>query len=482
MPEINLDPKISLGLTPVNPIANLGQVLQTAGAIQDFQKAKELLPYAIEAGKAQSSSAKTAAEKALIELKKAQELYQPEIEAGKAQSRTAQATAGSAELKLGGEKAQVARNIAGAYATHPIVVEGKDPVAMMGLVAQMQQEMINSGLTPTEALTAVAPLSLAVHTNPKMLETALQTAVKQAAGPATQAVLQTPTLTSAAGAPATFTAGTGQIAPAAISGAEQSYPAPQNAPQAAPAGQPAKPASGTLSIGGLQLPYPIRKAGDIRPFAPSEAVDTEVQQKHRVSLLNRQRDLASAERVSDEVIKTAEKLEKESYFSKGGIAGNFERKLRLWVSSETYDQLAKDLANQALANANALGTSTTVGGLDMSKAATGSIQIPPEVLIEIARRNKADQTNIDLQAKAKQQFSQQFGDNNGATFDQIWRNNSDSRLFEAMSIDRSKMSAKEKTAAFAKLFKDMSPEEKADFKRKKANIDAMTNGNFAGVN
>ena len=50
-----------------------------------------------------------------------------------------------------------------------------------------------------------------------------------------------------------------------------------------------------------------------------------------------------------------------------------------------------------------------------------------------------------------------------------------------MSIDKSSMPAKDKKAAFTKLFKDMSPEEKAELQRKKANIEAMSKGNFAGI-
>jgi hypothetical protein len=153
----------------------------------------------------------------------------------------------------------------------------------------------------------------------------------------------------------------------------------------------------------------------------------------------------------------------------------------MFAQSEKYDELAKNLANQTIQNAKVLGISDSVGGLNMSDAASGTIKIPPDILIEIARRNKANQVNIDLQAKAKNSFAQQFGDNNGSTFDQIWRNNSDSKLFEAMSIEKSKMPYKEKQAAYKKLFEGLAPQDLADFKTKKANIEAMVNGNFTGV-
>jgi hypothetical protein len=284
----------------------------------------------------------------------------------------------------------------------------------------------------------------------------------------------TPQLTTGAGgAPALFTSGTGTVSQPNI---QQGQPQQQTMQ---PQGQP----QGTELpiVGGVRLAYPVRRAGDINPLAPSEAADAKLQQEHRQALIERRRSLTSAERVSEEVIKKAEELEKEAYFSKGGMAGNFERKLRMYAQSEKYDALAKELANQTIQNAKVLGISDSVSGLNMSDAANGTIKMPPEVLIQVARRNRANQTEIDLQAAAKDNFAKQFGDNNGAAFDQIWRNNSESSLYEAMSIDKSRMSYQEKQKAYKKLFEGMSAADMADFKRKKANIDAMVNGNFTGV-
>ena len=339
----------------------------------------------------------------------------------------------------------------------------------------LNELMINQGVDPEAAKAHIDPLMNVLNTHPEKLAGVLNYINTAATTSEAQAGRRTPQLTTTAGgAPATYTAESGTIGTPTIQGQPQMQPSQ-------PAAQPTTQSQQLPKIGGVSLSYPVRKAGDLRPLDPSEETDKKNQQAHRQSLLERQRGLTSAERVSDEVIKTAEKLEKEAFFSKGGVAGNIERKLRMFAESETYDALAKDLANQALANAKVLGTSETVGGLNMAEAATGSIKVPPDVLIQIARRNKANQIDIDLQAKAKNSFAQQFGDNNGATFDQIWRNNSDSKLFEAMSIEKSKMPYKEKQNAYKKLFEGLSPEDLADFKNKKANIDAMVNGNFTGV-
>jgi hypothetical protein len=334
--------------------------------------------------------------------------------------------------------------------------------------------MIAQGIKPEIARLFLAPIMAVADKEPNKLPQVMKNLSSMGTTSESQTGRMTPQLTTGpGGAPATYTSGTATLSQPSIQGQPQMQPQGQPQGQAQPANMPV--------IGGVPLAYPVRKAGDIAPLAPSEAADAKLQQEHRQALIERRRNLTSAERVSDEVIKKAQELEKEAFFSRGGKLANIERKLDMWYQSEKYDALAKELANQTIQNAKVLGISDSVSGLNMSDAANGTIKMPPEVLIQVARRNKANQTEIDLQAAAKNRFAQQFGDSNGATFDQIWRNNSDSSLYEAMSIDKSRMSYQEKQKAIKKLFEGMSPADIADFKRKKANIDAMVNGNFTGI-
>jgi hypothetical protein len=365
--------------------------------------------------------------------------------------------------------------LTGALRDPSIAAAAQNPNEAKQVLQNLNQLMINQGVDPEAAKAHIDPLMNVLETHPEKLAGVLNYINTAATTSETQAASRRPQLTTTAGgAPAIYTAESGTIGTPIIQGQPQMQPSQ-------PAAQPTTQPQQLPKIGGVSLAYPVRKAGDLTPLAPSEESDRKYQQTQRQSLLDRQRALVDAERVSDEVIKAAEELKKEAFFTKGGIAANLERKLQMFAQSEKYDELAKNLANQAIQNAKVLGTSDTVSGLNMAEAASGSIKVPPDVLIEIARRNKANQTNIDLQAKAKDSFYKQFGDNNGATFDQVWRNNSDSKLFEALSIDRSKMSYKDKQKAFEKLYGQMSPEEIKDYINKKANIDAMVNGNFTGV-
>jgi len=124
------------------------------------------------------------------------------------------------------------------------------------------------------------------------------------------------------------------------------------------------------------------------------------------------------------------------------------------TDSSKYKQLSKDLANVQISNTLAKGGSLdTVNGQQLVKAANGDETFPPDVLINIANRAKADMTELDLKATAAQKFSQQFGDNNFKSFQQMWTKNADSKIFELYNISKDPdLNAKEKEAAKAKLF------------------------------
>jgi len=467
------DYQFNTQLGPTTKPMSLGDMLGLAGGIQNFQQTQQMNPLLLQ-------EAQQRLRQQQLSTQKAEALTPEEIQTGvvtqQEQRKRQPMETSSKQLELDKQTGSLAIQIIGGVGTDPRILNAaQDPNGAREALSQAEEVMIAQGIKPETARLFLAPIMAVATKEPNKLPQVMKNLSSMGTTSESQTGKMTPQLTTGAnGAPATYTSGTGTLStPNIQSGGMQPQGQPQGQPQAQPQQMPV--------IGGVPLSYPVRRAGDIRPLDPSEAADLKTQQQHRQSLIERQRSLSSAERVSDEVIKTAEKLEKEAFFSKGGIAANIERKLRMFAQSETYDALAKDLANQALANAKVLGISDSVGGLNMSEAATGSIKIPPDVLIQIARRNKANQVDIDLQSKAKNRFAQQFGDNNGSTFDQVWRNNSDNLLFEAMSIDKSKMPYADKQKAIKKLFSEMSPQDLADFKNKKANIEAMVNGNFTGI-
>ena len=200
-------------------------------------------------------------------------------------------------------------------------------------------------------------------------------------------------------------------------------------------GQPGVVGGQRPTVGNLPLPYPVRSAS--QPYAPepTEAADQASGQGYRTRLIEAQGTLPQSRRNVEEVIKQATGIGENLKFPSGGVLGRLEQKVLMAMKSDEYDMLAKDLANMALSNTKAMGgVGNTVAGLDMQAVANGTVKVPTGVLINIARRVQADQTNIDMQANGAQKFAQLYGDNNIKAYQQLWNANADTKIFEVMNL------------------------------------------------
>ena len=240
------------------------------------------------------------------------------------------------------------------------------------------------------------------------------------------------------------------------------------------------PATGATSIGAgteiapnMRVPYPVRRADQPYIKEATEEKDQAAGADYRNNLVSGQMGLAQGRRNVEEVIQQANKIGQQLYFEKGGIPGQIEQKIRSSIGSEQYDMLAKDLANMAITNSKAMGSvGGTVAGLDMAAVANGTVKVPPEVLVKIARRVQADQTNLDMQANGAQKFYQQFGDNNMKAYQQAWNANADSKIFEAINITRDITDPVKQKAELNRLFPN--PAQFNDFLKKYQNIKKLS--------
>jgi hypothetical protein len=264
----------------------------------------------------------------------------------------------------------------------------------------------------------------------------------------------TPTIsTTESGRTVLTTPGIGAAPPTAAFGVAGGMQVPAQPSVAGPVGAGAEVAPG------MRVPYPVRRADQPYMAEPTEVKDQASGQEYRTRLVNAQGDLPTGRRNVEEVIKQANVLNENLYDIEkgGGIIGQVGRKIRMAINSADYDILAKDLAKLALSNASAMGgAGNTVSGLDMQQVANGTIKMPPEKLVEIARRVQSDQTNLDLQAKGAQQFAQRFGDNNMKAYQQAWNANADSKVFEAMNIVRFISDPAKQKTELNRLFPDAS--------------------------
>jgi hypothetical protein len=298
-------------------------------------------------------------------------------------------------------------------------------------------------------------------------------AIGQTTVPAGVDVNQLPgaTPTGAANVPTTAPVTQSQVTNAPVSAAPVLQNAPVRVPEGPTAAQQIK--AGTEVAPGMRLPYTVRSASQPYIKEATEEKDQAAGADYRNNLVSGQMGLAQGRRNVEEVIQQANKIGQQLYFEKGGIPGQIEQKIRSAIGSEQYDMLAKDLANMAITNSKAMGSvGGTVAGLDMAAVANGTVKVPPEVLVKIARRVQADQTNLDMQANGAQQFYQKFGDNNMKAYQQAWNANADSKIFEAINITRDITDPVKQKAELNRLFPN--PAQFNDFLKKYQNIKKLS--------
>ena len=237
-----------------------------------------------------------------------------------------------------------------------------------------------------------------------------------------------------------------------------------------------------------QLPYPIRQAGSPAPTLPQEIADTAEGQKFVTNLNNTKGEITTARRNLDEVLDKAVKLSGETTKVPGHnlVSDSLNasiRKIHNWANDPEYIQLSKDLANVQLTNMRASGNGGTDAARALQAHADGTAVYPPEVLADIASRAKSDLRNLDMKTTAANNFVKKYGYQNLKSFQDLWNNHADSKLFQMMDVyDNSNLNASEKKAERDKLVgitPTMSAEQKkarlAEFAKKNSVLERLVN-------
>ena len=391
-------------------VPQLGQQFDTS-MYGNVTPTKQELPKGMSIGDMLDISSKT------LDLQKQKQTFAPDVQKAQAQANLAQVNLNTAKLENGIKHANIATQNIQQLMTKPDLSQS-DIEEMVKKTAKenggndqaVQQALmgLNSAKTPAELRAWLAQKLASSTTTLAQLEKLYPQGVLPGQLPANALSAQT-------GATQQNQVGTTQTTQAELP--EHSQP--------------------------IQAPYPVRAAGQSFAPAPSEAADMSAGTEYRNGLVQRQSQLTTDRRNIDEVIKTAHELEK-SWIPTSGIMGSAYRHLATWAGDPTYIQLSKDLANTQLSNMKALGLKTD-SDKQLTAAANGDYTYPPEVLMNIAARAKADMTNIDMQATAAEKFKNRFGDNNMKKFQQEWSKNADSKIFELINVAKDpELSASEK--------------------------------------
>jgi len=449
MATINIDPSISLGAKPP-AVMTLPEMLNLARGAQQYRQAEQLMPLQLEQQQAQTGLAKT------------------------------QEATGAENLSK--SRADRVFGIVGGFMNDPRIASG-DRQKTVEAMLEVRRKAIASGVPEAQVEAILSPITATAAHNPQALPQMIKNIIEAQSGPSAQLGLQTPELTTQAGAPAAFRRGPGTLTPVPTLGAQPTpAPAPQGVtpdmmtapitPQAAPVAAPQAAPMAAPADAGFNLRYPVRRTGDIRPFAPGEENARTTGEETRTLLLKTQTDVPRANRSVGEIIRIADELEKDIGFTTGKPA-DIERAIRVNFGGEArYQELAKDIAQVQMAINAATGARTDQQAAQVA-AGTGDATYDPKVLIKIARRLQGELAEVDARATGAQKFVQRFGDANLPEFLQQWSANSDLRIFESMAILRNIRDPKAQKEALDKIL-PKTEDELAEFQQKYRNIRNLT--------
>jgi len=439
---INIKPDISLSAKPPATMT-LPEMINMARGAQAYQREREIFPELVQ-------QAKTQTQQSQFTLDKDQ-------------------TAGIMSL-------------VGGYRNDPRINSG-NPDQAIEAMSEIRSKAVAIGI-PEKRVDDLMRMGNAIAVrNPKNLGQYFDNVIQTQIGATGQQQLQTPQLTTSGGAPAFLRTGPATITPANI---VQPELAPAPAPAAAPAAAPA-PQVGTMPKGGVTsadmvaprndpgfpLPYPVRRAGDIRPFAPGEESATVEGQAYIKNLSTVGSTAPMALDRVDRVMQTIAKIESSRDFQ-SGKPGELEGRLRAAIGDADYKLLEKELADLTIATNQAIGGKTDASTALVAQS-MGNTSFPPGTLRNIATKLRGDAYGAMLEAKGANKFLQ-LGLNEANLprgYKAAWDENKDVRVYEAMAIFASdRLTPKEKIDAYDKI-KPIGLAAALEFKRKARNIESL---------
>ena len=414
----------------------------------------------------------------ILDYQKKQATLGSDIAKSQAESQKSVTGAQSEQLALATKKMNVIRQAQVAHITDPIVTRAaSDPnfaqqpdtiKHIQNLINEQGQTAIDQGIDPNTVKQQLMPYHQIAQSQPQQFQQFLKS--RLIAGLDTQAQASLNSLTSAGGQPAIYNPVQGTLSAAGFPG-QTPQTGTQAMPQGAPQGAPSSQMQAPEYSQPVKPSYEVRKAGQPYAPAPTEVADRDAGNAYKNNLIGRQSQLTTDRRNVDEVIHAAREIEKNATLPETGPMGVIKRKFADIIGDPTYRQLSKDLANTQLSNMKTLGTVNTNEGLELQKAANGDVTYPPEVLINIANRAKADMTNIDMQALAAKKYSDQFGDQNMNSFKQMWSKNADSKIFEVINLAKeANLSKEEKEKTVNKLMGTPGSKVREEYNQKYLNI------------
>jgi len=444
---INIKPDISLSGKPP-AMMTLPEMVNMARGAQAYQREREIFPELVQQAKTQTQQS---------------------------------------QFSLDKDQTAIGMSILGGRRNDPRIESG-DAVQAIEVMNEIRAEAIATGIPQQKVDTVLRMGFMVAERNPERLGRFIDNVIQSQIGAPGQQGLQTGELVSSGGQPGLLRKGPGTITPVKILQPETA-PAPAPAAVGPAAAVPAAaPQVGATPKGvtsadmvasrndpGFPLPYQVRRAGDIRPFAPGEESATVEGQAYIKNLSTVGSTAPMALDRVDRVMQTIAKIESSRDFQ-AGKPGELEGRLRAAFGDADYKLLEKELADLTIATNQAIGGKTDASTALVAQS-MGNTSFPPGTIRNIATKLRGDAYGAMLEAKGANKFLQ-LGLNEANLprgYKAAWDENKDVRVYEAMAIFASdRLTPKEKIKAYDKI-KPTNLEALNEFERKARNIESLAN-------
>lgn len=454
---------------PAGAQTSMADMLNLASGVQNYQQAQQVNPLKLQTAQLELQKAQQMNPLLVREQQAntnvAEQTQAPKITQAQEQAKSAEIKALSDRYGLDATQHQDIAKIMGGYETDPRL---KDPANIkstdaLDIMHEIKASAISRGIPEKTADVLTANGLVTALKDPANFARYLNNTANATRSSAEQLASKPTISVTPEGTTVTTTPGGRAQTPTATIGTVGGL-------------QPTKGVS-SESMGGafnpdapVPLPHPVRNANQPYRPDPTEAADTTAGVNLRQGLLGHLNNTAEANRNSDEMLSAITKLDPGSLLS-SGLAGTITRNLSNLAGSSDYQQLSRDLAQLQISQIKAQGGATDAQSALQARA-NGTETYNPDVLLNIWKRTKAKQTEMQMQAPALQMFYQKYGDANTAKFQQEWSKNADSKVFEAININQYVTDPAKKKKAIDDLLGN-DPKARALFVKKYDNINKL---------
>ena len=438
---------------------SLADMLNISRSSLALQKEKELYGTSVEQAKAQAKTAVVGSE--VAEATKASTISKALSEAERLGIE-----AKKAGIELNVHQGNLVKSNLGQYLTDPDFING-NTAKITEKLKDTQSYLSKHGVEDKAGL-GQQLIGLA-KTNPKEVYQTIKNYVTGGAN-ANQQGLVNPQTTTINGVQYQYTPATGELKPIGETAPSGQVPTEQALTQA----PPPKP-------GAVQAPSLLSNEVPVPRNTGVQQLNTQQRQLYDegfVAKREAQSQVIPAKEGRQTVRRVIELSEKAASSKLGQL---LERGEKFVLGNTELDELTKNIANLQIQNAAVMGVKTDQQTQNVATA-SGSINISPEALRDVARRTDASNTAVIKFNDALRSFEEKRGQThayvNTRSFKDAWASNYDPRIFMVQNINSSGMSKEKKQEEIGKITKDLSEEELKDLRTKTENLKRLERGDY----